>query len=82
MIRWKNVLLLNLMMAIWSKLRVVMILFMKNKVYNPNGPNGPQYSAYITFQNDRQASIAILALDKLVYKDRTLRASYGTTKYC
>jgi CCR4-NOT transcription complex subunit 4 len=32
----------------------------KGNAYNPGGPNGPSYSAYLTFENDIEASIAIL----------------------
>jgi CCR4-NOT transcription complex subunit 4 len=43
--------------------KILKIVVNKNKVYTPNGPTGPQYSAYITFSNDMEASLAILAID-------------------
>ena len=32
----------------------------KHNAYNPNGPIGPSYSAYITFDNEFDATVAIL----------------------
>jgi CCR4-NOT transcription complex subunit 4 len=52
----------------------------KNNVYV--GESGPCYSAYLTYANQAQASLAIIGLNAFNYKGRTLRASYGTTKYC
>src|SRR5574343_888109 len=49
----------------------------KNKAYNPNGPKGPSYSAYITFSTPQEASLAILATDNCVIDDHLLRASFG-----
>ena len=47
-----------------------------------NGPNGPSYSAYITYSTPEECSLAILALDNSIVDNHLLRASYGTTKYC
>ena len=52
----------------------------KNKLYNANGPNGPSYSAHVTYSNEKEASIAILAMDNSVIDNHIIRASYGTTK--
>jgi CCR4-NOT transcription complex subunit 4 len=54
----------------------------KNKIYNQNGPNGPSFSAYITYSNAEESSLAILALDNSTVDSHVLRASFGTTKYC
>jgi CCR4-NOT transcription complex subunit 4 len=54
----------------------------KNKAYNPTGPNGPSYSAYISYYSAQEASLAILAIDNITADEHTLRASFGTTKYC
>jgi len=62
--------------------KIQKIIVNKNNVYNSTAINGPSYSAYITFSNDFEASIAILAVDQFDIFDRTIRASYGTTKYC
>lgn len=32
----------------------------RDKPFNPPGQTGPTYSAYITFSDDREASLAIL----------------------
>lgn len=40
------------------------------------------YSAYITYSNSKEASVAILAVDGLNFSGTIIRASYGTTKYC
>src|SRR5574343_1898016 len=52
----------------------------KNKAYNPNGPKGPSYSAYITFSTAQEASICILSIDNTIVDEHVLRASFGTTK--
>jgi len=60
--------------------KITKIIVNKNNAYNPTSINGPSYSAYLTFSNDIEASIAILAVDQFEIYDRTIRASYGTTK--
>jgi CCR4-NOT transcription complex subunit 4 len=52
----------------------------KNKAYNINSPNGPTYSAYITYSKPFEAAIAILSLDNYLIDDHLIRASFGTTK--
>jgi CCR4-NOT transcription complex subunit 4 len=52
----------------------------KNKAYNSNNPNGPSFSAYITYSKPYEASIAILALDNILVNNHLIRASFGTTK--
>ena len=47
-----------------------------------NGPNGPSYSAYITYSRPEESSLAILALDNAIVDSHLIRASFGTTKYC
>lgn len=54
----------------------------KKKAYNINSPNGPSYSAYVTYAYPYEASIAILSLDNTVINNNLIRASFGTTKYC
>jgi hypothetical protein len=39
--------------------KISKIVVNKLNAYNPNGPNGPSYSAYVTFNNERDASLAI-----------------------
>lgn len=40
------------------------------------------YSAYITYSQEKEASIGLLALDQNVYDGRLMHASFGRTKYC
>jgi len=58
------------------------IVVNKGNAYNSASASGPSFSAYITFAKEIEASIAIMAADQYVICDRTLRTSYGTTKYC
>ena len=58
------------------------IVVNKNKAYNQNSPNGPSFSAYVTFSKPSEASIAILSLDETTIDNHNIRASFGTTKYC
>jgi CCR4-NOT transcription complex subunit 4 len=53
-----------------------------NKAYNPFGRNGPSYSAYVTYQKEEEAALAILAIDNLEIDGHVIKASFGTTKYC
>ena len=39
---------------------VLKIAINKSNAYNPGAPNGPSYSAYITYSNEIEASTAIL----------------------
>lgn len=61
---------------------ITKLIVNKNKIYNTNGPNGPSYSAYITYSNCQESSLAILSIDNSIVHNHLLRASYGTTKYC
>ena len=54
----------------------------KDKPFTRSNIHGPSYSAYVTFANEEEASVAILAIDGFEYNRRTLKASYGMTKYC
>ena len=61
---------------------IIKLVINKKKAYNVNNPNGPSYSAYITYSKPNEASIAILALDNIRIDNHLIRASFGTTKYC
>lgn len=61
---------------------ITKIVVNTSKAYNPKNTVGPCYSAYVTYNSYRDASIAILAIDQFTYDDRLIRASFGTTKYC
>jgi len=62
--------------------KIVKLVTNKNKIYNSNGPNGPSYSCYVTYSNQKESSLAILALDNAIIDKHIIKASYGTTKYC
>lgn len=40
------------------------------------------YQAYVTYSDILDAAIAITALDGFNYEDKSLKVSFGTTKYC
>ena len=62
--------------------KIIKLLINKTKTYNLNGINGPSYSCYITYSNETESSIAILALNNAIINNHLIKASYGTTKYC
>ena len=47
-----------------------------------NDPRRASSSAYITFQFKEDTLSCIMALDGFHFDNRTIRASYGTSKYC
>ena len=61
---------------------IIKIVVNKNKAYNQNSPHGPSFSAYVTYSKPTEASIAILSLDEIILDNHSIRASFGTTKYC
>ena len=52
------------------------------KAYNPDGVNGPSFSAYISYSTSYEASLALLSIDNTLYDEHILKASFGSTKYC
>eukprot|EP01089_Gocevia_fonbrunei_P008895 TRINITY_DN2069_c0_g4_i1.p1 TRINITY_DN2069_c0_g4~~TRINITY_DN2069_c0_g4_i1.p1 ORF type:complete len:439 (-),score=96.59 TRINITY_DN2069_c0_g4_i1:1375-2691(-) len=62
--------------------KIIKIVVNKNNLYNVNSPGGPSVSAYVTYYRDEDARDAIQALDGSWLGGRTLRAAFGTTKYC
>ena len=58
------------------------IVVNQSKAYDQSNPNGPSFSAYITYSKPSEASIAILSLDDTIIDNHCVRASFGTTKYC
>jgi CCR4-NOT transcription complex subunit 4 len=53
-----------------------------SKAYNPEGMNGPSFSAYVSFSTNQECSLALLSIDNTNYDGHTLKASFGSTKYC
>eukprot|EP01090_Pellita_catalonica_P006087 TRINITY_DN1628_c0_g1_i1.p1 TRINITY_DN1628_c0_g1~~TRINITY_DN1628_c0_g1_i1.p1 ORF type:complete len:770 (-),score=77.51 TRINITY_DN1628_c0_g1_i1:363-2672(-) len=62
--------------------KITKIVVNKNNLYNVNSPGGPSVSAYVTYDVEDDARMAIESLDGSWLGGRTLRASFGTTKYC
>ena len=50
--------------------------------YMKNESNSPTYSCYITYSNELEASLALLALNNSTFFNNKLNACYGTNKYC
>ena len=48
---------------------------------NPD-TNKKEYSAYITYSNEKEATLAILCVDSLLIEGKIIRVFFGTTKYC
>ena len=44
--------------------------------------NEEQHSVYITYHHQKDAALAILALQDFKLNDNILKASFGTSKYC
>ena len=62
--------------------KILKIIINKKRAYNKNNKYGPTYSAYITYNDPYEASIAILSLNNIIIDNHLIRASFGTTKYC
>ena len=53
-----------------------------DKPFSKSNSSELTYSAYITYSNFREASLAIMCLDNYQSNFMTLKVSYGMTKYC
>ena len=62
--------------------KIVKLVINKNKIYNSNGPNGPSYTCFVTYETEEESSLAILSLDSIIIDNHEIKANYGTTKYC
>ena len=60
----------------------ILKIVINKKKYHISNKFGPTYSAYITYNEPYEASIAILSLDNIIIDNHIIRASFGTTKYC
>lgn len=58
------------------------IIVNKDKPFNKNNRDGVSYSAYITYSKEIEAAAAIVAMDGTNYDNRSLKASFGLSKYC
>lgn len=61
---------------------IVKIVVNKRNYIGVNSGHLPSASVYITYARREDAARAIQLIDGTVHDGRTLRASYGTTKYC
>ncbi len=61
---------------------ILKIVININKPFKRGIYEEPTYSAYITFQNELDANLAILSLDGFIYKESLINVSFGMTKYC
>ncbi|KEP61827.1 UNVERIFIED_CONTAM: hypothetical protein HHA_239410 [Hammondia hammondi] len=61
--------------------KVLHIVINKAQGYN-SAWGGPSYAVYVTYSTVPEAIAAIQSIDGAVYEGRTLKASFGTTKYC
>jgi hypothetical protein len=62
--------------------KILKVVVNKSRAYNVGHPNGPSYSAYITFDRQNDALVAIQCVDGFWIEGRSIRAAFGTTKYC
>lgn len=61
--------------------KILKIIINDQKVYHPKNVE-PQFSAYITFEKNEDAALAVLGLFEFNYIGQIVRCSYGSTKYC
>jgi RING/Ubox like zinc-binding domain len=64
--------------------KLAKVVFNRSQMIPGDGgdPRRASSSAYITFQYNEDTLACILALDGFYLDNRTIRASYGTSKYC
>lgn len=64
--------------------KLAKVVFNRSQITPGDGgdPRRASSSAYITFQYKEDTLACILALDGFYIDNRTIRASYGTSKYC
>ena len=61
--------------------RIHTVTINKEKAFQSEN-QGLCFGAYLTFQTERETSLAMLAVDQFVFDGRLLHASFGRTKYC
>jgi len=63
--------------------RIIKVAITKRQAHGDNHPHtANSYTAYITYKKDKSAMEAINAINGSLIDGRTVRATYGTTKYC
>ena len=58
------------------------IVINKDKPFGRGTSVGISFSAYVTFASSFEATLCILALDDFEVDGRSLKATFGMTKYC
>lgn len=58
------------------------IIVNKDKPFNKHIRDALSYSAYVTFASEIDAAAAIVAIDGADFDSRTMKASFGLSKYC
>ena len=61
--------------------RISKVVVYKNGTYNRTHNYSPSLSAYLTYSDEKEASLAIFAVDGLEIHEKILHCSYGTTKF-
>lgn len=61
--------------------RISKVVVYKNSTYNRTHNYSPSLSAYLTYSDEKEASLAIFAVDGLEIHEKILHCSYGTTKF-
>ena len=61
--------------------RISKVVVYKNSTFNGKHNYSPSLSAYLTFSDEKEASLAIFAVDGLEIQEKILHCSYGTTKF-
>ena len=76
----KDILMKREFLGQYGKITRLIVNF--NKAYTSNNTIGPSYSAYINYNTEEEAALAILSIDSSSYNGKQIKAAFGTTKYC
>jgi hypothetical protein len=58
------------------------LIINKENPYSSGHTPKPSFGVYVTYASDFQASLAVLALNKFIYSNYQIKASFGMTRYC
>lgn len=58
------------------------LIINKENPYSSGHTPKPSYGVYVTYESDFEASLAVLALNKYVFSEYQIKASFGMTRYC
>ena len=54
----------------------------QSKPYTNKNNQKKNHGAYITYEQDFSAGLALLAIDRYQFENDVIKASFGMTKYC